>query len=886
MFERFRWFLQRKAREQDMQRELQCDVEMEIEELIEAGIPRSAAERRARVAFGNQGLLKEDLRTFWRLPLMDRFLADVSYALRQMRNNPAFTLIAVLTLALGIGASAAVFSVVDTLLLQRPQFEHIDRLVTLMETNREILPPNVDGIPASPANFLDWREQAGSFDRMTAFRLWYFTLADPQGQIRPELVRGARVSSPFFEMLGITSSLGRTFGLGEDEPGRDQIVVLSHALWQGRFNANPSVIGRTMLVDGRSRTIIGVLPEHFQFYVRNIDLWIPWNLGGEREDRDTHASIAHARLAPGISMVQAQAEMDEVAGRLEKAYPESNDGWGVLLKPLYLDTEVESMRSTLYLLLGASGFVLLIACANVANLLLFRGAARKREIAIRSAIGATRRRLVLQMMTESLLLAMTGAALGVPLAYAGARVLMPMLPHNSVNPSVGAWASTPSIDLRMLAFSVAVAATSVLVFGLLPAARSTRTRYLGVRNTQGAPRRFGSLLTMVEIGLSIVLLVGAGLLLESFWRFQSVDPGFPTENLLTMQLWLPPNAYPENSDISGFHDEMLRRTQALLEVEAAGVVNFMPFNGMGVGIPVEIEGQAPERAMDRPFINYRVVTPGYIQMLGQPLLAGRDFAESDDPDAVGVTIINRSMKNHFWPNEDPVGKRIRPGFFKSTIPWVVNSGPRYLTIIGIVEDVKELRLDRETEPVMYVSHRQFPSAFSFLMFRTRVPPRNLLPVVENQIRALDKDLAVSNVLTMDEAMSAATPRFNVQLFSAFGGIAILLSAVGVYGVASYSVGQRRQEFAVRMALGAKPGNVLAMVLREGLLQAVAGVIVDLAGASLLTRTMTSMLFNVKPTDPAAFLGASTILFSVALFACYVPARRATTVDPLVALRHE
>jgi putative ABC transport system permease protein len=792
-----------------------------------------------------------------------------------------------LTLAVGIGANTAIFSVINNLLFRPPPFQHVDRLVYLHDTNPQKVPADVE-VPPSPGNMLDWRDRARSFDRMAAWRNWYYSVRGSGADAAPpESFRGVRVSPSFFSMLGVDPTLGRTFRDEEAEPGRDQVVILSNSIWTRRFAADPAIVGRQIQVDARPFTVVGVLPRDFQFYQPDLDLWMPLAVDAGLRDRQNHSVMVFGRLAPNVSVAQAQSELDGITRQLEHEYPETNAGWGARVVPLYPSREVRDVQPALFVLLGAAGFLLLIACVNVANLLLGRGVARQREIVIRAAIGASRWRLIRQMLTESILLAVCSAAVGVIIAGFGIRMLVPLLPRAGTNQSMGTFGPiVPALDLRVLAFSVATALATGVLFGLIPAFQTTRVECLRLSASSSRRPAAGRALMVAELTLSIVLLVGAALLLESFRRLQQVNPGFQPDHLLTMQVWLPKAKYPEPATVRSFFDQALRRIERLPGVHAAGAVSFRPFLGMMMTTRLDIEGRAPKQAEDASFVGYDVVTPGYLRLLGQPLIRGRDLAESDSPESIGVAVINEAMARQFWPNEDPIGKQIRPGFSRTDIPWAVDASTRWLTIVGVAADIKEVRLNEQSRPLMYVSQRQFASSFMYLMVRTAIAPDMLSGSVLREISAVDPGQPVSNLRTMEQAMSDALPRFNMGLLGLFAGIALLLSAIGVYGVTSYGVSQRTREIGIRMAVGANAGDMLAMVIREALIVGMIGVGLGILGALGLTRAMVNMLYGVTPTDVSALTGASVVLIAVALVAAYIPARRAASVDPMIALRSE
>jgi putative ABC transport system permease protein len=810
---------------------------------------------------------------------------DASHVLRSLRRQPGFAAVAVLTLALGIGANTAIFSVIDTLLLRAPAIEHLDRLVSLSERNLQKIPFAVN---PSPADFLDWREQTHSFDQMAAWRNWYFTLSEPIGRVAaPESVRGVRISPNFFSMIGVRPALGRAFQPDEEVPGKDHVVIFTDGLWKRRFGADPTIVGRTVLVDGSRFTVIGVLPAGYQFFQPDLDLWMPLAIDDAFHDRRSHSVMVLARLAPGASLPRAQAEMNAVARTFGEAYPDTNAGWSVMVDAVYPTAEVKALRPALVVLMGAAGLVLLIACANVANLLLARAIARHKEIVVRAAIGASRGRLIRQMLTESVILAVIGGASAVVVARWGMALLVPLLPHAGTNKAVSGFRPVaPALDTRMLAFSIAAAVITGIIFGVIPALQTTRPELLRVWTSSHPKPRAGRMLLVSELSLSIVLLTGAGLLIESFWHLQHADPGFKPDHLLTMQVWLPKTRYPAAADVRGFFDEVIHRIDALPGVRGASAISYRPFLSMGTGTSVDIEGRAPSSSGDQPSAEYRVVTPGFIRVIGQPLVEGRDFTEHDGAESGGVAIVNEAMARRFWPNGRAIGRRVRPAYRRTTVPWELDAEPQWLTVVGVVRDIKGLVPEERDQSEIYVSSVQFPFSYMFLVVRTDVPPLAATRSIQDQIRLIDPDQPVADVRTMEDAIASSVPRFNVELLAVFAVIAVFLAAVGVYGVGSYAVNQREQEIGIRMALGAQPHDVLAMVVRETVMLAGIGVGVGLVISLALTRTMSGLLYGVAATDPLTFVGAASLLVAIVLVAGYLPARRAARLDPTEMLRRQ
>jgi len=818
---------------------------------------------------------------------MQPLLQDLRYALRTLRTAPGFTFAALLTLALGIGANTVVFSVIRNVLLSPPNFKHLDRLAMVFDVNRKAAGPDLD-INPSPGNFLDWRRQTRAFDRLAAWRNWYYSLAGPEGgRDLPESVRGVRISPAFFAMLGIDLAMGRAFRADEETPGRDRVVILASSLWKRHFGGNPAILGAKVRIDGRPFTVVGILPADFCFLQPDLELWMPLSVDNELNARDDHSVMVFGRLAPGVSMAQAQSEMDSISRGLERSYPDTNAGWGTHIIPIYpsryFNSNARSLRSALQILSGAVALVLLIACANVANLLLARNESRRREIAIRTAIGASRGRLVRQMLTESVVLAIAGGGLSLALAQCGLHAVTPLLPRIPTYRAM-----VPLIDVPVLGFTLAIALSTGILFGMPPAFQAADVEAL---RAPASPRgvRAGRLLMISELALSIVLLVGAALLLKSLWRLESVHPGFRQDHLLTMQVSLPKTKYPGRASIANFYREVVRRLDGLPGVRTAAAVNFRPFQGIRVGTVLEVQGRAPREPGERPpVVDYRTVTPGYLRALGVPFVEGRDLAGSDGPDSAGAVVVNRAAARRLWPNETPMGKQIRPRLGGSPAPWGAEADPmeRWLTVVGVAGNIKESGLNDPERAEIYLSCLQFPSSLMFLVVRTEVPPASLSASVRNEVLAVDRDQPVSDVRTMDSAIreSAAAPRLSADLLALFVIIAVLLSAAGVYGVMSYVTSRRAPEIAIRMALGAGPRDILVMVLGEMSWLAFTAAAVGLTASAWLTRTMKSLLFEVAPIDPAIFAGASAALFAVALAACYLPARKAARVDPMAALR--
>jgi putative ABC transport system permease protein len=802
---------------------------------------------------------------------MSNLWQDARYGVRMLRKNAGFTVVIVLTLALGIGANTAIFSVVNAVLLQPLPYKDSGQLVQVWEKNPK------KGFPqfsVSPANFMDWKEQSHSFAQMAAIQGGDYTLT---GIGEPSRLHGVDVSTNLFSLLETQVQLGRDFLPGEDKPGAIPVVIISNELWQGRLGGDPNVLGTILTLDAQPCTIVGVMPPGFHFPNQNVELWTPLVLD-ERAlaARGAHWLAAVARLKPGVSIVQAQAEMDTIASRLEKQYPDNDNGWGITLVPLRTEV-IGHIEPSLLLLMGAVGLVLLIACANVANLLMARASGRMREMAIRAALGAGRARILRQLLTESLLLAFVGSALGLLLAGWGTDFLLRLdiggIPRQS---EVG-------IHAPVLWFSAGAAFLAAILFGLLPALHSS-VLDLNICLKEGLPdrgrggSRLRRLLVVSEMALAVLLLVGAGLLVRSFARLLEVHPGFQPANLLTLRLDLPDAKYSKKEDSEAFYRELLGRVRNLPGVESAAAVSRLPLNGANYNLEFFPEGRPPapnERFMSAEF---RVASPDYFRTMGIALLRGRAFTDADAQDAPLVAVINEAMARQFWPNADPIGQRII----------ITDRVPGAREIVGVVGDVKHYGLAIPAKPEMYVPEDQKGWGELFVVVRGKLPSSALASAVSGEVHALDKDLPVFAVRSMDEIVvrSVGDQRFAAYLFALFAALALILAAVGIYGVMSHAVALGTHEIGIRMALGAQPGDVLGMVLRQGLKITLTGVGIGVAAALALTRLLASQLFGVTPTDPLTFLGVSVLLTGVALLACYLPARRATCVDPLIALRYE
>jgi putative ABC transport system permease protein len=800
---------------------------------------------------------------------MNTLWQDLRYGLRMLLKNPGFAVVAVIALALGIGANAAIFSVVNAVLLRSLPYNEPERLLVL----RENKPPQFPEFSVSPGNFLDWQKQNTVFEKLAAIGGSSYNLVDAG---EPERLRGARVSAGLFEMLGVKPAQGRTFAAEEDQEGHNSVAILSHGLWQRRFGADPNIIGRAVQFNATSYTVIGIMPPDFQFPDRETELYTPIAFDAKQaQQHGSHYISVVGRLKPGVTLEQARTEMSAIAARLAQAYPDSNTGWGVTLFPMQ-EYESRDIKPALLVLLGAVALVLLIACANVANLLLARATARQREIAIRTALGASRWRVIRQLLTESVLLAIVGGGLGLLLAVWGMDLLLALAPQDLPRVKEGA------LDARVLGFTILITVLTGIIFGLAPALQSSRpnlneTLKEGGRGTTGGHHRVRHSLVITEVALALMLLIGAGLLIRSFYRLQQVAPGFNPKNALAVGVSLPTKKYTEPEKKSAFFAQLLEKISAQPGVVAVGATQSLPIQGDFV-LAFNIQGRAPDAPGQEPNTNYYAVSAGYFKAMGIPLLRGRLFTEQDNKDAPRVAVINETMAKKFFPGEDPIGKGIN----------VTNGPERFREIVGIVGDVKQYGLDQPTTMQTYEPYLQTPFSDMTLIVRTEGDPTAVSASVRNQVLSIDKDQPVSRVRTLEQVVSESVSkqRFSMLLLGIFAVVALILAAVGLYGVMSYAVTQRTHEIGIRMALGAQQRDVLKLVVGQGMILALVGVGLGLIASFALTRVMATLLFGVSATDPLTFLIIPALLAAVALLASFVPARRAMKVDPMVALRYE
>jgi putative ABC transport system permease protein len=874
-----------RRRDEDLDEEIRSHLEMAARDRVERGEDAEQAAAAARREFGNVGLVKEVTRETWGWVWLEQAAQDARYAARTMLKHRAFMATAMLTLAIGIGASTAIFSVVNAVELRPLPFRDPEALVMLWERDPA---EGYERNAVAPPNFLDWQQRSRAFALMAAFSPGEtFNLA---GDAQPERVEGARVSATVFDVLGVTPALGRAFLADDERPGAERVALLSHDLWVRRYGADPGVVGRTISINGAPSTVVGVMPAGFEFpggtgavlggsSNPRARVWVPLALtANELGQRSNHWLQVVARLGPGVSVEQAAAEMDAVERRIHEEHPDDYVGSQVTIDRLS-DQVAGGVRAPLGLLLTAVVCVLLIGCVNVANLLLARAPTRRQEIAIRTALGASRRRVLRQLLTESVLLALGGGALGLALAGVGLRVLTQALPADF--PRLGEIA----IDGRVLGVTLGVCVLTGLLFGLAPAYAASTTDLVGGLKEGGrssatgvAGSRTRSVLVVIEIALAVVLVTCAALTARSFVRLRQVDPGFDPGKVLTAEISLSPATYPTRARRAEFVARIVDAAERLPAARAVGAVTSLPLSGNNMNFAFDVEGRPTTADGRSPSADLRAVTPGYFAAMGIRVLRGRVFSRADDANAPPVLVVNETLARHYFPGEDPIGKRAKLGVNNFTGE-----------IVGVVEDVRHGGLAAEVHEEVYCPYAQTPFWPTMtIVVKCDGDPAALAGPLRDQVLALDAEQPLAKVRTMEQVLadSVAAPRLRAGLLAMFGGVALVLAALGIYGVASYAVAQRRHEIGVRVALGAERRDVLRLVLGKGIGLTLVGLAVGLAASLGLARTISSLLYGVSPFDPLTFVGTPLVLFVVAVLANYVPARRATRVDPLVALRDE
>ena len=801
---------------------------------------------------------------------MDTLFRDIRYGFRSLLKRPGFTAIALVALALGIGANTAIFSLVNAVVLQPLPYPEPERLVWVWGNF-----PGGNRASVSPADYLDFRSQNKSFEQFAA-TVSITSTTTLTGSGEPEPLNASVVTGNYFQALGVTPALGRGFSLDNEKPGNDQVAIISYELWQRRFAGNPGIVNQRINLDSKSFEVIGVMPKNLTF-PQTADLWVPLNFDGNPELRVRKAHFLRplGRLKPGVTMAQAQSDTDGIATQLEKQYPNSNTGWSLRLEGLR-DRLIGSSKTSLFILFGAVGFVLLIACANVANLLLVRAAGRQKEIALRTALGASRFRIVRQLMTESLLLAIIGGTIGALIAAWGIDLLV-LLSGNTIPPT-----ATVRIDATVLAFTLVTTVITGLLFGLAPALRTMKLNLSDTLKEGGRSggegtlkNRTRSLLVVFESALAVVLLIGAGLLIRSFIALQNTNPGFDANNVLTMRVDLPRGKYDTPEKASSFFQQLEQRLSGLPGVEKVGFITELPLTGQPNDAPFTVEGR-PAVARGQEFgADFRRVNQNYFEALRIPLLRGRNFTPQEVRDNARMIVVSESLVNTAFPNEEALGKRLMT---------VLSDKP--FEIIGVVGDIRHRSLEFQPYATMYLP--TFTSGRMNLTLRTQGDPMSLVPAVRKEVSGIDPEQPVAAIRTMDEWVdrSTATPRYRTTLLGLFAAIAMILAATGIYGVMSYSVAQRTHEIGIRMALGARQGDVRRMVVGQGMLLVAVGLGIGLLTAFGVTRVMNTLLFQVTAKDPLTFLAVAGLLSIVAFVACFIPARRATKVDPLTALRYE
>jgi putative ABC transport system permease protein len=858
--------------DRDIEEEIRFHLEMRAQDNMAVGMSEEEAMRDARRRFGRVGRIKELCRELRGIGFMETLLQDLRYGIRVLRKNPGFTLVAVLTLALGIGANTAIFSIVNAVILRPLPFKEPDRIMLLQGNNPQ---RQLEQFPVSPPDFLDWKSQSRSFSEMAAFESTIFRHTADTGA---ERLNGYSVSANFFDLMGEKPLLGRVFTAEEERPGSDMVAVLSETVWRRHFGADPSVVGQTVKMNDRTFTVIGVMRATFKFPDTTTEVWKPLAFTNEElQDRADYRLQVVGRLKDGVTEAGARAEMDAIARQLQQSYPATNTGWSVFIQPLH-ESVVGFLRPAMFVLLGAVFFVLLIACVNVASLLSARMTARRKEVALRTAIGATRLRILRQLLTESVMLGLVGGTCGVLLAVLGLKVLVSFIPP--FTPRV----EEIGIDPTVLGFTLLISVITGLIFGLMPAWQTTHTNLNEIlkdssRGSTGGrgQHRFRSVLVVTEVVLSLVLLIGAGLLIRSFVAMRNVDPGFKAEGVLVnSQLVLPPQKYAEGNRGVAFFKELFERVRALPGVESVGGITALPLQGNSRLQAYAVAGRAPQPQGQELTAVINTVGADYFQTMSIPLKRGRLFTERDDANGPKTVLINETLARRIFPDHEALGERL----------YLRGNNTPY-EIVGVVGDAKQFNLLGDTSPEIFTHYLESPITFMYVLARTKGDPSSLALPIRREVQAIDPDQPVGNrTLAQQFESSIAQPRFYTLLLGLFAGVALILATIGIYGVMSYMVAQRTHEIGIRMALGAQRRDVLKIVIWQGLKLAIIGVALGLGLSFLATRLLSSLLYGVSAVDPVTFALIPLLLTGVAVAACFIPARRATKIDPLIALRNE
>jgi predicted permease len=877
LFRRFSFFKNRQQFDQDLQEEMRLHLDLRREEYTGTGLDAAEAHAASRRKFGNVTYLQEESRTSWSWIWLEQTIQDLRYAAQNMLRTPGFNLIAILVLALGIGANSAIFSIVNAVLLRPLAYKDSDRLVTLLHRGTG---------PVSPGNYVDWKAQSQSFEDVGAAEYWTPNLT---GTDTPEKLYALRLTQNIFPILGVPPMLGRTFSPGEDRTGNDQVAVLGYKLWQRRFGGDSKIVGQAILLNGVPHTVVGVMPPDFQFapfWATRAELWVPLPLAERATSRGGNSLRIFARLKPGVSVESARAEIATVTAHLEQQYPGTNRE--VRVTPLK-ENVIGKVETPLLVLMGAVGLVLLIACANVAHMLLARAAARQKEIAVRSALGAGGWRLIRQFLAEGLLLSACGAIAGIGVSFAAVRGLVAIAPASIPR------LNSVTIDPSVVLFCLLITFVTGVAFSLAPAMHAKTLELSSAlketaRGSGGSVRlgKMRDLLTTSEIALAFMLLIGAGLLVRSFTLLRNSDPGFDPAGVASMIVSVEGTQHAGEGRRESFYRRAVEQLQRVPGVQSASAINHLPLAGDLWGWPFEIEGRPTPRPGEAPIAVYRIVMPGYFQTMRLPIVRGREIQLTDDGRAPGVVVVSEAAAQRCWPGEDPIGKRISFGGGDT-------AARNWLTVVGVAKDAKQYDWAAESGPEIYLAalqNREFLTAgrggYITLVARTAQDPAHVIPAMKEAVWSLDRNVPISQVLTMSEAVDTATaqPRFEVSLLGLFAGAALLLAAIGIHALMSFAVARRTQEIGVRISLGATQGDVSGMILRQGMKLALAGCVAGGIGSLLLSRLMEGMLYGVRPADPLTFVVGALVLNTSAFLAAYLPARRAARIDPIIALRNE